>query len=134
MGRGFESPWGRQYNQLGVSTSGPQCPGCGVDGDCENVVNPLPDDTKHLRRSFCPSNHGYNEDPSEVELYDRMLPGVFDSEAHEIHSGGARGGRRASRRIRWRISGSKKDSWPTAREPLRVGAASAVSPRIFLLA
>jgi hypothetical protein len=70
-----ELPWGRQYNRIGVSTSGPQCPGNGIGADCENVVNPLLDGTKYLPRSVCPSNYAYYKNPSEVELYDRMLRG-----------------------------------------------------------
>jgi peptide/nickel transport system substrate-binding protein len=71
-----------------------------LDGDCQNIVNPLLDGTKYLPRSVSPSNYGYYEDPSEVELYDRMLREtdfarqrdlmrqfeklVPDTEAHEI--------------------------------------------------
>src|SRR5207248_540312 len=44
-----------------------------LDGDCQNIVNPLLDGTKYLPRSVSPSNFGYYEDPAEVELYDRML-------------------------------------------------------------
>src|ERR1700736_512978 len=43
-----------------------------LDGDCQNIVNPLLDGTKYLPRSVSPSNFGYYEDPPEVELYDRM--------------------------------------------------------------
>jgi peptide/nickel transport system substrate-binding protein len=71
-----------------------------LDGDCQNIVNPLLDGTKYLPHSASPSNYGYYEDPSEVELYDRMLretdfarqrdlmrqfeKRVLDTEAHEI--------------------------------------------------
>ena len=71
-----------------------------LDGDCQNIVNPLLDGTKYLPRSVSPSNYGYYEDPSEVELYDRMLREtdfarqrdlmrqfeklVLDTQAHEI--------------------------------------------------
>jgi peptide/nickel transport system substrate-binding protein len=71
-----------------------------LDGDCQNIVNPLLDGTKYLPHSVSPSNYGYDEDPSEVELYDRMLretdfarqrdlmrqfeKRVLDTEAHEI--------------------------------------------------
>jgi peptide/nickel transport system substrate-binding protein len=71
-----------------------------LDGDCQNIVNPLLDGTKYLPHSVSPSNYGYYEDPSEVELYDRMLREtdfarqrdlmrqfeklVLDTEAHEI--------------------------------------------------
>jgi peptide/nickel transport system substrate-binding protein len=71
-----------------------------LDGDCQNIVNPLLDGTKYLPHSVSPSNYGYYEDPPEVELYDRMLretdfarqrdlmrqfeKRVLDTEAHEI--------------------------------------------------
>ena len=71
-----------------------------LDGDCQNIVNPLLDGTKYLPRSVSPSNYGYYEDPAEVELYDRMLREtdfarqrdlmrqfeklVLDTQAHEI--------------------------------------------------
>ena len=71
-----------------------------LDGDCQNIVNPLLDGTKYLPRSVSPSNFGYYEDPAEVALYDRMLREtdfarqrdlmrqfeklVLDTEAHEI--------------------------------------------------
>jgi peptide/nickel transport system substrate-binding protein len=71
-----------------------------LDGDCQNIVNPLLDGTKYLPHSVSPSNYGYYQDPSEVELYDRMLretdfarqrdlmrqfeKRVLDTEAHEI--------------------------------------------------
>src|SRR5437868_1427256 len=71
-----------------------------LDGDCQNIVNPLLDGTKYLPHSVSPSNYGYYEDPSEVELYDRMLREtdfarqrdlmrqfeklVLDTQAHEI--------------------------------------------------
>jgi peptide/nickel transport system substrate-binding protein len=73
-----------------------------LDGDCQNIVNPLLDGTKYLPHSVSPSNYGYYEDPSEVELYDRMLREtdfarqrdlmrqfeklVLDTDAHEIFS------------------------------------------------
>jgi peptide/nickel transport system substrate-binding protein len=71
-----------------------------LDGDCQNIVNPLLDGTKYLPHSVSPSNYGYYEDAAEVELYDRMLretdfarqrdlmrqfeKRVLDTEAHEI--------------------------------------------------
>jgi peptide/nickel transport system substrate-binding protein len=71
-----------------------------LDGDCQNIVNPLLDGTKYLPHSVSPSNYGYYDDPPEVELYDRMLretdfarqrdlmrqfeKRVLDTEAHEI--------------------------------------------------
>jgi peptide/nickel transport system substrate-binding protein len=71
-----------------------------LDGDCQNIVNPLLDGTKYLPHSVSSSNYGNYEDPAEVELYDRMLREtdfarqrelmrqfeklVLDTEAHEI--------------------------------------------------
>ncbi|HTZ37583.1 MAG TPA: ABC transporter substrate-binding protein [Stellaceae bacterium] len=71
-----------------------------VDGDCQNIVNPLLDGTKYLPHSASPFNYGNYEDPEEVALYDRMLrepdfarqrelmrrfeKRVLDTEAHEI--------------------------------------------------
>ena len=44
-----------------------------VDGDCQNVVNPLLDGTKYLPGSVSPSNYGNYEDPKAVEIYDHMV-------------------------------------------------------------
>jgi peptide/nickel transport system substrate-binding protein len=71
-----------------------------LDGDCQNIVNPLLDGTKYLPHSVSSSNFGNYEDPAEIELYDRMLREtdfarqrrlmrefeklVLDTEAHEI--------------------------------------------------
>ena len=71
-----------------------------VDGDCQNIVNPLLDGTKYLPRSASSSNFGRYEDPEEVDIYNRMLretdlarqrelmrqfeKRVLDTEAHEI--------------------------------------------------
>jgi peptide/nickel transport system substrate-binding protein len=72
----------------------------GLDGDCQNIVNPLLDGTKYLPHSVSSSNFGNYDDPAEIELYDRMLREtdfarqrllmrefeklVLDTEAHEI--------------------------------------------------
>jgi peptide/nickel transport system substrate-binding protein len=72
----------------------------GLDGDCQNIVNPLLDGTKYLPHSVSASNYGNYDDPTEIELYDRMLREtdfarqrqlmrqfeklVLDTEAHEI--------------------------------------------------
>jgi peptide/nickel transport system substrate-binding protein len=45
----------------------------GVDGDCQNVVNPLLDGTKYLPRTVSDANYGNYDDPEEIEIYDRML-------------------------------------------------------------
>jgi len=71
-----------------------------VDGDCQNIVNPLLDGTKYLPHSVSPSNYGNYEDPEAIEIYDRMVretdlarqrqlmrqfeKRVLDTEAHEI--------------------------------------------------
>ncbi len=71
-----------------------------LDGDCQNIVNPLLDGTKYLPRSASSSNFGRYEDPEEVAIYNRMLretdlvkqrqlmrefeKRVLDTEAHEI--------------------------------------------------
>jgi peptide/nickel transport system substrate-binding protein len=71
-----------------------------VDGDCQNVVNPLLDGTKYLPHSVSPSNYGQYEDPTAIEIYNRMVretdfagqraamrqfeKRVLDTEAHEI--------------------------------------------------
>ena len=71
-----------------------------VDGDCQNVVNPLLDGTKYLPRSVSASNFGRYEDPKAIEIYNRMLretdfarqralmrqfeKHMLDTEAHEI--------------------------------------------------
>ncbi len=71
-----------------------------VDGDCQNIVNPLLDGTKYLPHTVSPSNYGNYEDPAAIEIYDRMVretdfnkqrqlmrqfeKRVLDTEAHEI--------------------------------------------------
>jgi peptide/nickel transport system substrate-binding protein len=71
-----------------------------VDGDCQNVVNPLLDGTKYLPGSVSSSNYGRYEDPKAIEIYDRLLretdfakqralmrefeKHVLDTEAHEL--------------------------------------------------
>ncbi len=71
-----------------------------LDAECQNVVNPLLDGTKYLPHSVSSSNNGNYEDPTEVDIYNRMLrepdftrqrdlmrqfeKRVLDTEAHEI--------------------------------------------------
>ncbi len=71
-----------------------------VDGDCQNIVNPLLDGTKYLPGSVSSSNYGRYEDPESVAIYDRMVretdfakqralmrqfeKRVLDTEAHEF--------------------------------------------------
>jgi peptide/nickel transport system substrate-binding protein len=72
----------------------------GLDGDCQNIVNPLLDGTKYLPHSVSAANYGNYDDQAEIELYDRMLREtdfarqrqlmrqfeklVLDTETHEI--------------------------------------------------
>jgi len=44
-----------------------------LDGDCQNVVNPLLDGTKYPAHSVSDANYGNYDDPTEIELYNRML-------------------------------------------------------------
>ena len=44
-----------------------------VDAECQNIVNPLLDGTKYLPHSVSDANYGNYEDPTEIDLYDRML-------------------------------------------------------------
>ena len=44
-----------------------------VEGNCQNVVNPLADVGKYLPHSVSNSNYGNFEDAKEVELYNRQL-------------------------------------------------------------
>jgi peptide/nickel transport system substrate-binding protein len=71
-----------------------------IDAECQNIVNPLLDGTKYLPHSVSSSNYGNYEDPTEVDIYDRMLREpdfarqrdlmrqferrVLDTEAHEM--------------------------------------------------
>jgi len=71
-----------------------------VDGDCQNIVNPLLDGTKYLPGSVSSNNYGNYEDPEAVAIYERMVretdfakqralmrqfeKRVLDTEAHEL--------------------------------------------------
>src|SRR5579872_5278848 len=44
-----------------------------VEGNCQNVVNPLADVGKYLPHTVSEGNYGYFEDEHEVALYKRML-------------------------------------------------------------
>jgi peptide/nickel transport system substrate-binding protein len=71
-----------------------------IDAECQNIVNPLLDGTKYLPRSVSDANYGNYDDPTEIDLYDRMLretdfpqqrtlmrafeKRVLDTEVHEI--------------------------------------------------
>jgi peptide/nickel transport system substrate-binding protein len=70
-----------------------------VDAECQNIVNPLLDGTKYLPHSVSDSNYGNYDDPTEIDIYNRMLretdfarqrdlmrqfeKRVLDTEAHE---------------------------------------------------
>jgi peptide/nickel transport system substrate-binding protein len=70
-----------------------------IDAECQNVVNPLLDGTKYLPHSVSDANYGNYDDPTEIDIYDRMLREpdfarqrelmrqferrVLDTEAHE---------------------------------------------------
>ena len=71
-----------------------------IDAECQNIVNPLLDGTKYLPHSVSDANYGNYDDPTEIEIYDRMLretdfarqrdlmrqfeKRVLDTEAHEM--------------------------------------------------
>ncbi len=71
-----------------------------VDAECQNIVNPLLDGTKYLPHSVSESNYGNYDDPTEIDIYNRMLREtdfarqrdlmrqferrVLDTEAHEM--------------------------------------------------
>jgi peptide/nickel transport system substrate-binding protein len=71
-----------------------------VDAECQNIVNPLLDGTKYLPHSVSDANYGNYDDPTEIDIYDRMLREtdfarqrdlmrqferrVLDTEAHEM--------------------------------------------------
>src|SRR5208282_4317918 len=44
-----------------------------VEGNCQNVVNPLADIGKYLPHTISPSNYGYFDDDEEVSLYNQLL-------------------------------------------------------------
>jgi len=44
-----------------------------VDAECQNIVNPLLDGTKYLPHSVSDANYGNYDDPTEIDIYDRML-------------------------------------------------------------
>ena len=71
-----------------------------VDGDCQNIVNPLLDGTKYLPHTVSPANYGRYDDAKAIEIYEKMVretdlvktralmrrfeKHVLDDEAHEI--------------------------------------------------
>jgi peptide/nickel transport system substrate-binding protein len=71
-----------------------------VDAECQNIVNPLLDGTKYLPHSVSSANYGNYDDPTEIDIYNRMLretdfarqrdlmrqfeKRVLDTEAHEM--------------------------------------------------
>ena len=71
-----------------------------IDAECQNIVNPLLDGTKYLPHSVSDANYGNYDDPTEIDIYDRMLretdfprqrdlmrqfeKRVLDTETHEM--------------------------------------------------
>jgi peptide/nickel transport system substrate-binding protein len=55
-----------------------------VEGNCQNVVNPLADIGKYLPHTISPSNYGNFEDEHEVELYNRILRELDKSQQHDL--------------------------------------------------
>jgi peptide/nickel transport system substrate-binding protein len=55
-----------------------------VEGNCQNVVNPLADIGKYLPHTLSPSNYGNFEDEHEVELYNRILRELDKSQQHDL--------------------------------------------------
>jgi peptide/nickel transport system substrate-binding protein len=45
-----------------------------LEGNCQNVVNPLADIGKYLPHSISNSNYGNFDDQQEIDLYNRLLP------------------------------------------------------------
>jgi peptide/nickel transport system substrate-binding protein len=45
-----------------------------LEGNCQNVVNPLADIGKYLPHSISNSNYGNFDDQKEIDLYNRLLP------------------------------------------------------------
>jgi peptide/nickel transport system substrate-binding protein len=70
-----------------------------IDAECQNIVNPLLDGTKYLPHSVSDANYGNYDDPTEIDIYNRLLREtdfarqrvlmrqleklVLDTEAHE---------------------------------------------------
>jgi peptide/nickel transport system substrate-binding protein len=71
-----------------------------VDAECQNIVNPLLDGTKYLPHAVSSANYGNYDDPTEIDIYNRMLREtdfakqrtlmrdfeklVLDTQAHEM--------------------------------------------------
>jgi peptide/nickel transport system substrate-binding protein len=55
-----------------------------LEGNCQNVVNPLADIGKYLPRSISNSNYGYFDDQTEVDLYNRLLPELDKSKQRAL--------------------------------------------------
>jgi peptide/nickel transport system substrate-binding protein len=71
-----------------------------LDAECQNIVNPLLDGTKYLPHAVSTANYGNYDDPTEIDIYDRMLretdfkrqrdlmrqfeKRVLDTETHEM--------------------------------------------------
>jgi peptide/nickel transport system substrate-binding protein len=55
-----------------------------VEGNCQNVVNPLADVGKYLPHTISASNYGNFEDDREIDLYNRMLRELDKSKQKEM--------------------------------------------------
>ena len=55
-----------------------------LEGNCQNVVNPLADVGKYLPRSVSNSNYGNFDDQKEVDLYNRLLPELDKSKQRAL--------------------------------------------------
>ena len=55
-----------------------------VEGNCQNVVNPLADVGKYLPHTISEGNYGNFEDEHEVELYNRMLRELDKSKQKQL--------------------------------------------------
>jgi len=55
-----------------------------VEGNCQNVVNPLADVGKYLPHTISEGNYGNFEDDHEVELYQRMLRELDKAKQKEL--------------------------------------------------
>jgi peptide/nickel transport system substrate-binding protein len=55
-----------------------------VEGNCQNIVNPLADIGKYLPHTVSPSNYGNFEDEDEVKLDDQLLRELDKKKQHDL--------------------------------------------------
>ncbi|HEX3954396.1 MAG TPA: ABC transporter substrate-binding protein [Stellaceae bacterium] len=55
-----------------------------VEGNCQNIVNPLADIGKYLPHSISASNYGNFDDPYEAKLYDQLLRELDKSKQYAL--------------------------------------------------